>query len=102
MARLYRDYKWAMATASTQWLNRFGPNMFGYHETYTPDMLLDATPGALRGVEIAGRSRGGFASLRAALAQKQALLVRMADVAEAHVSLWCGSPRVSLLVQVKP
>ena len=35
-----------------------------YLEDLAPDILLDQTPGALRGVEAAGRGTGGFAKLR--------------------------------------
>jgi hypothetical protein len=79
-----------------------GRRIVAWAKHSTPDMLLDPTPGALRGVEVAGRSRGGLPALRAALARKRAALDAMLDVVEAHVSLWCGSPRVALHVQVKP
>lgn len=79
-----------------------GRRVVGWSKHSTPDMLLDASPGALRGVEVAGRSKGGLAALITALAEKRSALERMSDVKEAHVSLWCGSPRVSLFVQVKP
>lgn len=73
-----------------------------------PDLLLDQTPGALRGVEVAGRDRGGRGTLRSlrigsAKVQGKANQLRAsADVVEAHLSLWCGSPRVSEMFQVKP
>jgi hypothetical protein len=70
-----------------------------------PDLLLDITPFALRGVEVAGRSRGGFS----ALAQvsdgkegKRAQLQAKDDVAEVYLSLWCRDPRVSVWEKVKP
>lgn len=79
-----------------------------FNNKMAPDILLDATDGALRGVEVAGRARSGFGTLRA-IAEgskgrrgKRAELLQRADVAEAHLSLWCGSPRVSMLLQVKP
>ena len=73
-----------------------------------PDILLDATPGALRGVEVAGRSTGRLAALRAAregtktAPGKAAQLRGMTDVAEAHLSLWCRAPRVAEMYKVKP
>jgi hypothetical protein len=80
-----------------------------FREGLPPDILLDDTDGALRGVEAAGRSSGGLGALRVVLegtkdrpGGKRAQLVQRSDVAEAHVSLWCASPRVSLLLQVKP
>jgi len=80
-----------------------------FREGLPPDILLDDTDGALRGVEAAGRSRGGFGALRVILegtkdrpGGKRAQLVQRSDVAEAHVSLWCAEPCVSLLLQVKP
>jgi len=80
-----------------------------FREGLPPDILLDDTDGALRGVEVAGRSSGGFGALRVVLegtkdnrGGKRAQLVNRSDIAEAHVSLWCAEPRVSLLLQVKP
>ena len=74
-----------------------------------PDILLDDTDGAIRGVEAAGRSSGGFSALRIVLegsketpGGKRTQLAERSDVAEAHVSLWCIAPPVSLLLQVKP
>lgn len=73
-----------------------------------PDILLDRTPGALRGVEVAGRATGGGAALRAAregtseVQGKAAQLRGMADVAEAYLSLWCRSPRMAEMYKVKP
>ncbi|MCP3103747.1 hypothetical protein LZ198_33175 [Myxococcus sp. K15C18031901] len=75
-----------------------------------PDLLFDVTPGALRGVEVAGRSRGGLAALNAlrlgsAAADdlgKQGVLRERRDIVEAHLSLWCASPRVFVIAKVKP
>lgn len=79
-----------------------------------PDILLDVTPGALRGVETAGRATGGRSALgvvrngRAASAGKPATLGKAAtltaraDLAEVHLSLWCASPRISIMEQLKP
>jgi hypothetical protein len=67
-----------------------------------PDFVLDATPGALRGVEVAGRSSGGLSALRAVRVEKGARLNARNDIAEVHLSLWCALPRVSELYQVKP
>ncbi|HZI09677.1 MAG TPA: hypothetical protein VE153_04740 [Myxococcus sp.] len=75
-----------------------------------PDLLLDVTPGALRGVEVAGRSRGGprvleevrHGDARGEAPGKQRFLLARADVVEAHLSLWCASPRVAVMAKVKP
>jgi hypothetical protein len=73
-----------------------------------PDILFDETPGALRGVEVAGRSQGGWSALRVVcdgsttIPGKRAALRESADVAEAYLSLWCARPRVSMMLQVKP
>ncbi|MCE9672221.1 hypothetical protein LY474_30890 [Myxococcus stipitatus] len=75
-----------------------------------PDLLLDVTPGALRGVEVAGRSRGGLAALNVLRTGdasredpgKQGVLRERSDILEAHLSLWCASPRVSVMAKVKP
>lgn len=74
-----------------------------------PDLLLDVTPGALRGVEVAGRSQGGLRVLeelrhgdKREEPGKQPLLLARADVVEAWLSLWCVSPYVSLMAKVKP
>lgn len=74
-----------------------------------PDLLLDVTPGALRGVEVSGRSQGGLRVLGelregagAGEPGKQSLLLARTDVAEAWLSLWCASPHVALMAKVKP
>lgn len=73
-----------------------------------PDLVLDATMGAVRGVEVAGRTSGGLAALRVVLEGskkergKRAELRELSDVVEAHVSLWCARPAVAMMVQVKP
>jgi hypothetical protein len=73
-----------------------------------PDLLLDETPGSLRGVEVAGRTSGGLGALRVVLEGskkkrgKRAELLELPDVVEAHVSLWCGRPAVAMIEQVKP
>ena len=86
-----------------------GRRAITFREGLPPDILLDDTDGALRGVEVAGRSSGGHGALRFVLegtkdkpGGKRAQLVERSDIAEAHVSLWCSDPRVSLLLQVKP
>jgi len=86
-----------------------GRRAITFREGLPPDILLDDTDGALRGVEVAGRSSGGHGALRFVLegtkdkpGGKRGQLVERSDIAEAHVSLWCAAPRVSLLVQVKP
>ncbi len=74
----------------------------------TPDLLLDSTPGALRGVEVAGRSSKGHAAFAQALdgasgkPGKRAQLRACADVQEAYISLWCCEPKVSIWEKVKP
>lgn len=78
-----------------------------------PDLLFDTTPGALRGVEVAGRATGGWAALTTVRngapskrgtpddhAKAPQLLARI-DLAEVHLSLWCGTPRVSIMEQLK-
>lgn len=79
-----------------------------------PDILFDVTPNALRGVEVAGRSRGGRGSLlairdgtpatknKAAAPGKKAQLLAMAEIVEVHLSLWSASRRHSIFEQVKP
>lgn len=79
-----------------------------------PDILFDVTPGALRGVEAAGRATGGRAALltirnggpatktTVATKGKAAQLMARSDVAEAHLSLWCAAPQVAIMEQVKP
>jgi hypothetical protein len=73
-----------------------------------PDILFELTPGALRGVETAGRSTGGRAALDVvrdgtpAKAGKRAQLIARADLAEIHLSLWCAAPRVSIMERLKP
>jgi hypothetical protein len=73
-----------------------------------PDILLDVTPGALRGVETAGRSSGGKGALKAVRDGSPgnpgmaAALIGRADLAEVHLSLWCKSPRISIMEQLKP
>ncbi|WP_123784165.1 hypothetical protein [Corallococcus macrosporus] len=72
-----------------------------------PDLIYDDTPGAIRGVEVAGRSSGGQYVLKKVrlgdktTTGKQQQLLGRADVAEAHLSLWCVYPRVALIAKVK-
>jgi hypothetical protein len=85
-----------------------GRRALTFREGLPPDILLDDTDGALRGVEVAGRSTGGLGALRIVLEGtkgkpgKRAQLLDRMDIVEAHVSLWCAEPRVSLMQQVKP
>lgn len=89
-----------------------------------PDLLLDITPGQERGVEVAGRSRGGRGKLVAVVegvrkmrahgrARKAAKgnrskpgkrqqILALRQVSEAFVSLWCNTPLVSVWERVKP
>ncbi len=79
-----------------------------------PDLLFDVTPAKLRGVETSGRATGGRSALlavrdgtpattkRPAKQGKAAQLVARTDITEAHLSLWCASPRISIMERVKP
>lgn len=67
-----------------------------------PDLLWDETPGALRGIEVAGRSKGGAAALRSTWAEKESGLNAAADLAEAWLSAWCREPKMTLLLKVRP
>jgi hypothetical protein len=82
-----------------------------------PDLLFDLTPGQLKGVETAGRRTGGRSALltvrngpkpkpgkASTLGKpgKAAQLLARTDIAEVHLSLWSGSPRLSFLEQLKP
>lgn len=73
-----------------------------------PDLLLDATACALRGVEVAGRTSKGYAALAQVLdgtsgnPGKRAQINARDDVVEAYISLWCSDPKVSIWEQVKP
>ncbi|MDX2052650.1 MAG: hypothetical protein SFV15_09685 [Polyangiaceae bacterium] len=91
-----------------------GRRALAFRKGSAPDILLDPAPGALRGVETAGRSAGGKSALllvrngrpaKGGLPKvpgKASLLVGRADIAEVHLSLWSGSPRISIMEQVKP
>lgn len=86
-----------------------GKRAIGFRMGLPPDILLDDTAGAVRGVEVAGRTSGGFSALRIVLegskeapGGKRSRLAERSDIVEAHVSLWCIAPPVSLLLQVKP
>lgn len=70
-----------------------------------PDLLLDKTSGALRGVEVAGRTIKGYAAFAQVLdgtSGKRAQIKAKEDVVEAYISLWCSDPKVSVWEQVKP
>jgi hypothetical protein len=86
-----------------------GRRAISFREGLPPDILFDDTDGAVRGVEAAGRTSGGFGALRIVLegskknpGGKQAQFAGRSDIAEAHVSLWCSKPHVAMLMQVKP
>lgn len=70
-----------------------------------PDLLFDATPNKLRGVEASGRKSGGREALVVVSdgvgGKRQSLLARV-DVVEAHLSLWSASARYGIVEQVKP
>lgn len=67
-----------------------------------PDLLLDNTPGRLRGVEVAARSTGGAGALTGMRNEKIALILPRTDVVELRLSLWCGDPRMGVFAKVKP
>jgi hypothetical protein len=91
-----------------------GRRVKAFRKGLAPDLLLDLTPGALRGVETAGRSAGGKSALlairngspatavRPKLPGKAAQLAARSDLAEVHLSLWSASPRISIMEQLKP
>lgn len=68
----------------------------------SPDLLFDDTPGYFRGVEVEGRAMGGLAILTSRQAAKAPNVTGRSEVAEAHLSLWCASPEVTILCRVKP
>jgi hypothetical protein len=75
-----------------------------------PDLLLDTTPAALRGVEVAGRSSKGYGAFTQVLngssasgkPGKRTQLNQHEDVVEAYISLWCRDPLVAIWEKVKP
>lgn len=85
-----------------------GQRVVSWARYVAPDLLLDATPGARRGVEVAGRARGGRGALRfisegsESEPGKASALREDPEIAEAWLSLWCGSPAVAAMVHVKP
>jgi len=91
-----------------------GRRVVGMQLGAAPDILFDVTPGALRGVESAGRTRGGQSAFKAirngsrtatnasGRVGKAAPLLARPDLAEVHLSLWCATPRISIMEQLKP
>ncbi len=79
-----------------------GRRVVGYMQGAAPDILLDVTPKQLRGVEAAGRSRGGENALLAIRTDKVPGLLGRSDITEVHLSLWCASARHGIMEQVKP
>lgn len=85
-----------------------GRRVVAYSFYAAPDLLFDATPDALRGVEVAGRTTGGTSAL--ALVRdgddrtpgKIAGLLAAPGIAEAYLALWCARPRQGELSKVKP
>ena len=67
-----------------------------------PDLLLDGTPGAIRGVEVAGRTTGGRSTLASVRAEKLPGLTAAHDIVELYLSLWCAEPRVADFRKIKP
>lgn len=78
-----------------------GRRVVAWSRYAAPDLLFDATPGALRGVEVAARSAGGAAKLREVEAEKRPTLHDDPDVKEAWLSLWCQQPKLGWLLKVK-
>ncbi len=68
----------------------------------SPDFVLDMTPGARRGVEVACRAGGGWSRVREVRKGKTDKLVAKRALAEAHITVWCGWPRVAEFCKVKP
>lgn len=82
-----------------------GARVVGMSYFRAPDLLLSTAPGALRGVEVAGRSSKGYAAFAQAIdgpSGKRARLLALTDVVEAYLSLWCPEPKVSVWQKVKP
>jgi hypothetical protein len=85
-----------------------GLRVVRFNRFAAPDLITDATPGMLRGVEVAGRTRGGASALRVVRfgddgkSGKHFQLLGRSDVAEAHLSLWCSARRVAIVSKVKP
>ena len=85
-----------------------GRRVITFRKGLPPDLLFDVTPCKLRGIEVAGRTRGvksAFKDIRDGSKNKlgkRAQLIARIDVAEAYLSLWCSSPRVGTFWQVKP
>jgi hypothetical protein len=66
-----------------------------------PDLLFDDDPGALRGVEVAARTRASRSVLASLGRSKTASLRARTTVAEAWLSLWSSKPRVSLYLRAR-
>lgn len=79
-----------------------GQRVVDMEQWRSPDLLLDNTPGARRGVEVACRTSGGWAAVRSVRLDKLPALAREKTLAEVHLSLWSGWPRVSEFCKVKP
>ncbi|MCU0671540.1 MAG: hypothetical protein MUE69_01985 [Myxococcota bacterium] len=67
-----------------------------------PDLVLDVKPGAVRGVECAGRASGGRNKLAEVANDKRPALLANPELAEVTLSLWSKSARFTLFEQVKP
>lgn len=85
-----------------------GRRVVAWSKYVAPDLLFDAAPNARRGVEVAGRTKGGWAALRTVRdgSRKQpgkaGQLRDDPEIAEAWLSLWCGAPAVAMMVKIKP
>lgn len=92
----------ATRPSGSDWGRTPGERVVDMERCRAPDLLLDNTPGRLRGVEVAARSTGGVGVLTGMRNDKIALIVPRKDVLELHLSLWCGDPRMGLFARVKP
>lgn len=79
-----------------------GRRVVGCNVGVAPDLLLDVTPGALRGVESAGRASGGRNRLIEVANEKRPALLANPDLVEVTLSLWSKSARFTLVERVKP
>lgn len=85
-----------------------GRRVEGWNKGYFPDILFDATPGALRGVEVAGRTTGGRGEIERVLRGTRTDPGKVEDlrdadnVVEGYVSVWCRHPAVAVMLKVKP
>lgn len=69
----------------------------------SPDLIYDPNPQAQKGIEVAGREKGGTTVLLKVRShpKKFDAIAKNPRIAEAYLSLWCSKPTVSLWEQVK-